>query len=251
MAVCLLFSIIVFGCSDDETTTKGSIVLEFDNVVGEDDLELNTNNEIYTNASGETFKVTSLKYYISNIKLHRSDGVIFEDEVLPTGDKGYYLIDESEEASHEVTLTGIPEGDYTQITFTIGVDASKITEGAQAGALDPVNGMFWSWNSGYVFVKLEGISSSSSDDEKIILYHVGGYQAPNNIKVKTVSIGDHAATVRSNITPEVHMIVDVNKFFDAPTAISFGSSPVRHMPADNVVIAENYVNTFIVDHVHN
>jgi hypothetical protein len=251
MASCLLLSVSMIGCSDDETPSKGSITLEFDNVVGEADLELNTTDEPYTNAAGESYKVTTLKYYVSSIKLHRADGTIFEDEVSATGDKGYYLIDESDAESREVTLSNVPAGDYDQITFTIGVDASKVDEGAQAGALDPVNGMFWSWNSGYIFLKLEGTSSSSSDENNLIMYHVGGYTEPNNIRTKTISTGDHVATVRGNLTPEVHLIIDVNKFFDAPNQISFENAPVRHMPADNVVVAENYVNTFIVDHVHN
>lgn len=248
--VCL-FSIVLASCSDNEPTSKGSIVLEFDNVVGDADLMLNTKNEPYTNEAGESYKVTTLKYYISSIKLHRSDGAIFEDVVSGSGDQGYYLIDESNEESLEVTLNDVPVGDYNQITFTIGVDANKVTEGAQAGALDPVNGMFWSWNSGYIFVKLEGTSPSSTDDAHKITYHVGGYDEPNNIRTKTISMGEHAATIRENLTPEVHMIVDLNKFFEGNAEISFAVSPVRHMPADNVEIADNYKETFIVDHVHN
>jgi len=247
----LLLVITLFSCSDDDSANTGSIVIEFDNVVSSADLALNTQDEPYTNAEGESYRVTTLKYYISSIKLHRTDGFIFEDEVSTSGDKGYYLVDESIEESTEIRLNNVPEGDYTQITFTIGVDANKIAEGAQAGVLDPVKGMFWSWNTGYIFVKLEGTSTASSDEEKKILYHVGGYNEPNNIRTKTVSMGDHEAMVRTNLTPEVHMIVDVNKFFEGNTTISFKTTPVRHMPSDNVVIADNYKNTFIVDHVHN
>jgi hypothetical protein len=251
---CIAISFCFFSCGDDdpEKDATGNLSIEFDNVVGEDDLTLNTAGEPYSNAAGESYKVTALKYYISNIRLRRSDDFVYEDEVAVDGSKGYYLIDESIAASQHLTLENIPAGDYVEITFTIGVDANRLTEGAQTGSLDPVKGMFWSWNTGYIFVKIEGTSAASSDPDHFILYHVGGYAAPdNNIKTKSVLIGNEPAMIRNDKTPELHMIVDVNKFFETPTAISFADTPVQHSPAANKVIADNYVNTFIVDHVHN
>lgn len=251
-AFVLICIVIVFNaCSSDEDPAYGSIEIEFDNVVGERDLELNTSGQPYTNAAGESYKVTTLRYYISNIKLKRSDGTIYEDEISADGSKGYYLVDEADGPSQHIELEKVPVGDYTEITFTIGVDANQVTEGAQTGVLDPAKGMFWSWNSGYIFMMMEGISSSSEVEGNVITYHVGGYKTPNNIRTKTVTMGSSAAQVRSDKTPEVHLIMDVNKMFDAPTEITFTEFPVRHMPADNIVIADNYVNTFTVDHVHN
>lgn len=248
----LICIVIVFNaCSSDEDPAYGSVEIEFDNVVGESDLELNTSGQPYTNAAGESYKVTTLRYYISNIKLKRSDGAIYEDEISADGSKGYYLIDEADGPSQHIELKKVPVGDYTEITFTVGVDANQVTEGAQTGALDPAKGMFWSWNSGYIFMMMEGVSSSSTADDQVIVYHVGGYTEPNNIRTKTVAMGETNAQVRSDKTPEVHLIMDVNKMFDAPHEITFTTSPVRHMPGDNIEIADNYLNAFTVDHVHN
>jgi hypothetical protein len=246
------------SCSEDDNAQLGEIEIEFDNVVGDADLELNTSDEPYINSANQSYKVSTLRYYISNIKLKRSDGTIFTDEVLPDGSKGYYLIDESDGESQHLTLTKVPAGDYTEISFTIGVDADQVTEGAQTGPLDPAEGMFWSWNSGYIFVMLEGLSEDSSDPDKNILYHVGGYKSDpavpslvDNVRNKTVPMGSEPAMVRSDRTPEVHLIVDVNKFFASPNQINFTDTPVQHSPADNTKVADNYVNTFVVDHVHN
>ncbi len=255
-----LFAATIISCDDDddEGGQTGDIEIKFDNVVGEDDLELNTSDQPYTNAAGESYKVTMLRYYISNIKLKTSDGKTYTDEVTPDGSRGYYLIDESEVGSHRVTLEKVPAGDYSEITFTIGVDANQVTEGAQLGALDPAKGMFWDWNSGYIFMMFEGESEDSSDPYKAILYHVGGYKSDaavpglaNNIRTKTLSTGHEPAMVRSNKTPKVHVIIDVNKFFDSPNEISFAETPVQYSPADNTKVADNYVNAFVVDHVHN
>jgi hypothetical protein len=247
-----------FSCSDDEPQQVGKLEIEFDNLVGTDNLILNTTDQPYTNAAGETFNVSTLRYYISNIEAKRNDGTIYKDEVSNDGSKGYYLIDESIASSQRIELENVPVGDYTDITFTIGVDAAKVTDGAQTGALDVAKGMFWDWNSGYIFVMLEGKSASSSDESKAIVYHVGGYESDpdvaylaNNVKVKTVSVGSEPAMVRDDETPEIHMIVDVNKFFASPNKIKFSETPVQHSPVENIVVSENYLNTFVVDHVHN
>ncbi|MFT4599180.1 MAG: hypothetical protein ACI9WM_001432, partial [Arenicella sp.] len=41
--------------------------------------------------------------------------------------------------------------------------------------LDPIHGMYWTWQSGYINTKIEG----SRGDEKFT-YHLGGYSFPYN-----------------------------------------------------------------------
>jgi hypothetical protein len=52
----------------------------------------------------------------------------------------------------------VPAGTYTGMYLTMGVDSARNVSGAQEGALDPANGMFWSWTSGYIMIKAEGLS---------------------------------------------------------------------------------------------
>ena len=88
----LCLSIILFtSCKKDGTTdanAKSNITLHFDNIAGSVDLALNTGS--YTNAVGENFTVTAFDYYISNIKLTKTDGTIY---VVPQ-DSSYFLIKE-------------------------------------------------------------------------------------------------------------------------------------------------------------
>ena len=58
---------------------------------------------------------------------------------------------------------------------------------AQTDALDPVNAMFWAWNTGYIFLKLEGRSSFSKLPGNIFEYHIGGYKSPSNC-IRTISL---------------------------------------------------------------
>lgn len=247
------------GCSDDDSDPGiGTLALQFDNVVGTSNLQLNTSNTPYINGNSEEYKVTTLSYYISNIKLKREDGTVYVDEVKPDGTAGYYLIDELDAGSQEVILKNIPSGNYTEVTFTIGVDANQVNQGAQTGALDPVKAMFWNWNSGYVFVKIEGVSPASTETDNIFQYHVGGYKEDtnnanlvNNIKTLTLSFNGDLAPVKASHEPEVHLLFDVEKFFDSTGAkVSFAANANRHSPKSCQDIAGNIPTAFIVDHVH-
>ena len=68
------------SCKKDSTpeynpNVKADLSVEFDNIAGSSDLQLNTGN--YTNALGQSFNVTKLKYYVSNFKLTNVDGTVY------------------------------------------------------------------------------------------------------------------------------------------------------------------------------
>src|SRR5690606_14877617 len=64
--------------------------VEFDNIAGGQNLYLNTGS--YTNAAGETYSISTLQYYISNIKVKKPDGTEY---VVPQ-DSSYFLIREGD-----------------------------------------------------------------------------------------------------------------------------------------------------------
>lgn len=257
----LILFIIIFtslSCKEDSTeVASGPVTLEFDNVVGTSNLQLATSNTPYTNSKSEAYKVTWLTYYVSNIKLKKSDGTVFTDPVHSDGSAGYYLVDEKDAGSQEITLQNVPSGDYTEVTFTIGVDASQVSQGAQTGALDPANGLFWSWNSGYIFMALEGVSPVSTEEDNVFQYHVGGYKDDaasnqvNNSRTITLSFNGDAAPVRPQHQPEVHLLFDVNKFLNGRgEQITFTTNASRHSPAVCKDLANNIPGAFVVDHIH-
>lgn len=255
----LLVSPLFFtSCSDsDSSASSGPITLEFDNIVGTANLQLNTTDMPYFNSHDEAYKVTWLTYYVSNIKLKKSDGNIYEDPVNSDGSAGYYLVDESDGESQEVTLENVPEGDYVEVTFTIGVDASHMDQSAQTGAFDPANGLFWNWDSGYIFLALEGVSSASTETDNVFQYRLGGYKDDevsgqvNNIRTITLSFNGDSAPVRPQHEPEVHLLFDVNKFLNGSgEEVTFAANASRHSPKDCEDLADNISSAFVVDHVH-
>jgi hypothetical protein len=119
----------------------------------------------YTNAYAEKYQISRLKYYLGRLSLN--------DSIIPQFDDRYFLVDAANIT--QVLQTVIPPGNFRTLSFFLGVDSIDNCSGAQSGALDPMNGMFWTWNSGYIFFKLEGYSPQSKADINRIEHHIGGY----------------------------------------------------------------------------
>jgi hypothetical protein len=257
---CLASFALIVSCKKESTppeflpTDKGSIEIEFDNVAGDEDLALNTG--VYTNAVGETYSISKFNYYISNIILKNENGT---DYVVPQ-DESYFLVQEEDEATHVVELEDVPAGNYTGITFTVGVDSAKCAAPVdeRTGVLDPAAGgadMYWGWNSGYIFLKMEGTSPASMMGD--FFYHIGGFggyssATINNIKTISLTIpGGAKGTVRTDVTPEMHLLIDAKKVLDGSTNVSIAANSMVMFTDYSVNIANNYANMFKIDHVHN
>jgi hypothetical protein len=254
-------SALMLACTKDDvgpigTNDKNTVTLEFDNRVGAQKMALGTTN--YKNASGEEFTLTRFNYFISNVALKKADGTVvkFPDQ--------YFLIRQSDPTSWEPELTDVPAADYNEISFTIGVDSTRSVSdiSARTGVLDPTSygddGMYWSWNSGYIFVKMEGTSPVvplNSAGKRAFELHIGGYGgreavAPNNLRSVTLPLNG-TAMVRKDIAPTIHLVADFMKVFDGPNTIKLAETNSVHNPAVAGPIADNYMKMFVVDHVHN
>jgi hypothetical protein len=66
------------------------------------------------------------------------------------------------------------------VSFILGVDSATQSAGALDGELDPLKGMYWTWQSGYIHFKLEGMIRQADGNEQKITLHLGGYRSPNN-----------------------------------------------------------------------
>lgn len=255
------FSIFLISCNDDEPVTdpatKGSIRIEFDNVAGDRDLKLNT--DTYQNAAGESFTVSRLNYYISNIKLKNADGTVF---TVPQ-DSSYFLIREAVAESQQITINNVPSGEYTGVEFMIGIDSLKSVADAsqRKGILDTGSGptneeeMYWNWNPGYIFLKMEGSSPVAGSPNGKFYYHIGGFggrteKTLNNIRIAKVDFGGKKAIVTTELSPEVHLLADILKVLSGSTQVSFVNNFGVMYENFSANIADNYVNMFTLDHIH-
>jgi hypothetical protein len=247
-------------------TNLAPFSVEFDNIIGDRTLTFNNTTTPYTNAAGEKFTVSMLQYFISNIKVATADG----KEYTVKQDSSYFLIKSSDKATRFAKVR-VPEGDYTRLTFTLGVDSLRSTMGIdkRTGVLDPsadhdTGGMYWGWNSGYIFFRFEGNSGVISDDvngdptgKKQFKYHIGGfggYSAPtiNNIKTITVDLTNAGiAKVRKERQSNVHLFVDALKVFNGTNSFSIAAHPNVMFSDYSVNIAKNLTGMFRHDHTEN
>ena len=256
LIVIIAMVVAISSCNDDDTTTpsgnggtttysSGTVGINFENIAGSVYLDP-TGATNYVNASGETFSVTNFRYYISNVKMIKEDGTKYE---VPNS---YFLIDANDTNSLKVNLANIPGGKYTGVEYLIGVDSARNVAGAQTGALDPVNGMFWSWTQGYIFLKLEGNSTVANNN--FFEFHIGGFTGSNSA-LRNVSI-DFSPSVLivdgGKREAEIHLLVDVLELFKNPTNWTIAGHSAVTMPGVNAsTVASNYADMFSFDHIHN
>lgn len=223
------------------TVNDGHVKIEFENMVGTQPLQLG--GPSYTNEAGNVFTVNMYKYYISNIKLWRADSTYY------TETESYHLINEAELASKSFILHEVPLGEYTAITFMIGVDYDRNTSGAQTGALDPALAMFWDWNTGYIMAKMEG---SVTGNPAGFGFHTGGFEGGYAVmRIVTLPLPEQAK-VNGIKSPGVHIKSDVLEWFKTPRTIDLMTENVITNPGrDASMLADNYADMFTVSHVEN
>jgi len=239
LSFCLGISILVLSFTlriHHPCTEQHKVTIQFRHFAGMEALILDS--AVYNNDLGQSFRITKLKYYISNIHLIREKGGDLEVN-------SSFLIDDRDEKTKKITISSVPEGSYSSMEFILGVDSLHNCNGAQSGALDPINGMFWAWNSGYVFLKLEGKSPSSTSPGNMLEYHIGGYKSPNNCirKIKIAFPGKLIidTELRSN---SIELKADILEILKTPVSIDFSKLSSVTDFHNSTTIADNYQDMF-------
>lgn len=230
---------------DTEDSSAGEVEVNLEHKWGTLSSNFNLNTNLIHPITNDTMNFTTLKYYISNLKLKKADGTWW---VHP---ESYFLVDVSDPASTKMKIKNVPAGTYSAMQYTFGVDSLRNVSGAQTGALSIANGMFWTWNSGYIFLKAEGISPNSSTDS--YSFHLGGFKgAFNTLMTNEVVFGSNSIDmlVTKGHTSEIHMNVFPDKLWNTVGSVS-GTNTI-HMPgADAKTMANDFAAGILFDHVHN
>jgi len=131
---------------------------------------------VYINSNNDSIQFSKVKYYLSRIELQHDRDVLF------TENQSYHLIDFEKPETQNWELH-IPENRQSvQISFQLGIDSLTNVSGAMGGDLDPTLGMYWTWQSGYINVKLEGKINNQE-----FSYHLGGYSGDQNAVQRVLS----------------------------------------------------------------
>jgi hypothetical protein len=205
----------------------GKLVLKFNYTANGKALLMGDGN--HTNVFSENYTITRLKYYISNISLSGNE---------------VFLVDASKEDS--IQVQAFP-GVYSKLVFTLGVDSILNCSGAQEGALDPLNGMFWTWNSGYVFFKLEGYSPASTADLHRIEHHIGGYQGIHKASRKIELFFKEPLLINETDFNTIYLQMDLDKYWQGKNDIIIAANALIMIPGEGAKrVADNFAGMFSI-----
>lgn len=200
--------------------------------------------KMYQNAFAESYSIKTFKFYIHGIQLSNSQ----TNTIFRIDKSNHYLINGNDSLGNYVDLD-IPRSAYDRISFIIGVDSSRNVSGAQSGALDPGQGMFWTWSTGYIMAKLEGHSPVAATVNNVIEYHVGGFKGTESV-LRSVTL-DFPAFQKVDLRQETHSSItikaNINSWFNGINPIRISQKPVSMTPGKLATeLADNYSNMFTV-----
>src|SRR5690606_33683022 len=257
LALALLLCISVIACSsddkDDTTGQTGTLNLKFDNGVADQDFIF---GNTYNKSNGESYKLTTLKYIISNVRIKDSKGNTF---TYPTADNVFIIDEANGNNAGEIfiTLDNVVAADYTEITFGIGIDQVRFLLGADGQgdflAEAQTAGMLWSWATGYRFMRFDGTYTDANVTDGALAIHMGSVGTSlDNYREVTLPF-PNSVRIRETAHPEIHIKADISKVFDGQTSVKFadGYDQVHTSSETTPVIADNFKGIFEVHHVHN
>jgi len=251
---------LLVSCNDDDNdfinnpAGTGNLTVEFDNSFAGNDLVFNAPN---ATSNSEILKISNIKYIVSNITLTDDNGATF---TYPKSDS-YFIVNEADQASLFLNLHNIPAANYTKIKFGIGVDEQQWQLGADGQgdflAHADAQDMLWSWAAGYKFLAFEGkFTSPTVTTETDFMVHTGKTGTAYNYTEITLDL-PQKAIVRTEITPEIHIVADLSAIIDGTNKIKLSDNNMGGMGAmimggENLQrITQNLSGMFTVNHVHN
>lgn len=265
----LLLVLLFTACQKDEelnVNNKVAAYIEFEHVFNNEEFHLN--HPYHTSSNGEV-KINMLKYFITEITFHGSNGTL--DYEVPI-QEGFHIVDASCESTFNKYLSSIPDGTYNKMSFRYGVSEEVFEQGTAAQGEMLVTAkefdMSWAWTVGYVFMKLEG--SYGGMEHNTFKIHNGSHGSGAHTVHKTTAMEGHSNRIDNSMvinfpfpndteiivstatSPKVHVKVDVRSAFEEEHALDLSSA------GGNIIIdahlspkvAENAAAMFSLAHIH-
>lgn len=175
-----VFNTTLIGQSLNLSASFGGVPVELDKtiILKENDVSL---------------RVSKIKFYFSDLHFFQNN------DHLVTQKKEARLIDLTSPVKLKLSdkITACDRMD-----FLLGVDSTNNVSGAMDGDLDPLAGMYWTWQSGYINFKIEGLLKLKDSAEFDIICHLGGFRYPF-ISAQRVSLLSMTAQKEINLNLEL------------------------------------------------
>ena len=126
---------------------------------------------VYLTQNNDSISFSTLKIYFSDFS--------FKDKISGriTSIDTLIFYDLADSSTHSF-FNDLNLSNYESVAFTLGLDSSKNVSGELENAYDPLLGMYWAWNTGYINLKIMGESSAVPTNSHEFEFHLGGYRSP-------------------------------------------------------------------------
>ena len=126
---------------------------------------------VYLTQNNDSISFSILKIYFSDFR--------FKDKISGriTSIDTLIFYDLADSSTHSF-FNNLNLSNYESVAFTLGLDSSKNVSGELENAYDPLLGMYWAWNTGYINLKIMGESSAVPTNSHEFEFHLGGYRSP-------------------------------------------------------------------------
>lgn len=249
------------GCTDPKATNydkeaekddgsckydSATVTFLFDHAVGDNSLEFD--KQQYTNKAGNEYDVQTLKYYVSDIVLHRSDG---ENPQIDT----VHYRDGRKSETRKFGPYPLPNGTYNKITFIFGLDQEE-NESGYLPNTQTHNNMIWPkpMGGGYHYIKLEGAYIDSSGSEANYKMHVGELNIDDTTQEQTIPkvTLNLSSKIKADYNDwKVTISMDINEWYQNPHTYDFNEFGQEIMgdPEAQQLLKENVMRAFQVKQV--
>lgn len=122
----------------------------------------------------ESIIINACRFYVSGVRLLQDGAIVWQEQSV------YHLVDATIPHSMHFELNVPDHLAFSDVSFNLGIDSLTNVQGALGGNLDPTQGMYWAWQSGYINLKLEGQKRKADGQMQDFQFHLGGYQFPYN-----------------------------------------------------------------------
>lgn len=165
----------------------------------------------YRTSAGEIFSVTRVSYFVSDFELQRDDGSWLQCS------KSVAWLD-YEQNRDSIRIANVAAGEFRTVRFLLGlnpnVNHSNIAHIPAGHPLNPdVNGLYWGWQGGYIFLALEGLWRNSNGELDGWAYHLA--RDTNAVRITLA-----APLIITNET-KIQLDFDLATVLNAPRPLSF------------------------------
>jgi hypothetical protein len=120
----------------------------------------------------DSLQIETFQFYLSHIEFRN------DTRLVPSTLPEILLIDLQEPSSQHIVGSLAKYQPFNTLHFMLGIDSLTNVSGVFGGVLDPTNGLYWTWQSGYINCKLEGKSTICATRNNQFTFHLGGYENP-------------------------------------------------------------------------